>query len=435
MTSTSAQGADGIQHYNFIANKLQLTGPLPPALKQRYVAFAPFVRAYFTSSGLRGKLLYLALKKQYRVIYSYNKNTKYGVVADKPDPEAVGRKFMEMTHWGEGGRLFTYVITLDAEWHFTETGPEFGIQMLSKHTMHSNVCKDVAFAGEMFVHRVRHHRHHQLDGQPGTASSSRPTTSSNKAGSTSNSATAAEPDADAAEKEASRHDLSDFELVIDNDSGTYRPPKEHLPLLQSFLTRNLGGMRVRAMHAFADGHQDEKKSHTAAKKPQRFQQPSSANSLSDDASVSSSDEEELATGHVGMGRKMKRRALGLDQPGTDGLLPEDGDQGEGEEGKLQPVDEGSATHRALKDHGQKWINGVAGTGMMEHEEQRQQKKEQRAAEKEEKQKEKEDEEKPHKHRLHLPHHHHDDDGDGGREKEKEKKEKEKKEEPEPPRGD
>lgn len=40
----------------------------------------------------------------------------------------------------------------------------------------------------------------------------------------------------------SRHPPSEYELVIDNDSGTYRPHKELLPLLAEFLggEANLG---------------------------------------------------------------------------------------------------------------------------------------------------------------------------------------------------
>lgn len=48
-------------------------------------------------------------------------------------------QFLDMVHYDTGGRLFTYVITLDGMFRFTETGKEFGIDLLSKHTMHSDV--------------------------------------------------------------------------------------------------------------------------------------------------------------------------------------------------------------------------------------------------------------------------------------------------------
>jgi hypothetical protein len=47
-----------------------------------------------------------------------------------------------------------YVMTLDGEWRFTETGEEFAVQMLSKHSMHADLAKEIAFSGEFFVRPV-----------------------------------------------------------------------------------------------------------------------------------------------------------------------------------------------------------------------------------------------------------------------------------------
>lgn len=121
-----------IQHFSFAATKIQLPGPLPPSLVHQYVVFRPIIKTFYTKKGLLGIALNRALKHQYRTIYSYNKNTTYGVCNTEASREELARKFLEFTHWGEGGRLYTYVITLDSEWRFTETGKEFGIQMLSK---------------------------------------------------------------------------------------------------------------------------------------------------------------------------------------------------------------------------------------------------------------------------------------------------------------
>jgi hypothetical protein len=48
-------------------------------------------------------------------------------------------RFLRMAHFDQGGRMFTYVLTLNGLLRFTETGEEFGIDLLSKHTMHSDV--------------------------------------------------------------------------------------------------------------------------------------------------------------------------------------------------------------------------------------------------------------------------------------------------------
>jgi len=43
---------------------------------------------------------------------------------------------------------------LDGQLRFTETGKEFGIDLLSKHTMHSDVSQYIAFSGEFFIRKI-----------------------------------------------------------------------------------------------------------------------------------------------------------------------------------------------------------------------------------------------------------------------------------------
>lgn len=116
---------------------MQLTGPVPNELYHRYVEFKPFVASMFTAKGLRGRILNKALKHQHERIYSFDKQTEYGTI-DGPGDDLTLR-FLDMVHYDQGGRIFTYVITLDGMFRFTETGKEFGIDLLSKHTMHSDV--------------------------------------------------------------------------------------------------------------------------------------------------------------------------------------------------------------------------------------------------------------------------------------------------------
>lgn len=244
--------------FSFEANKLQLTGPLPPALSHSYVGFAPFVTAYFTRTGLRGWLLHHALHSQYNSIYSHDTSTEYGVIS-AADPTALARRFLEMVHWSEGNRVFTYVITLDAEWHFTETGDEFAIDLLSKHSLHSDVSRVIAYSGEFFVRRWNPNQHDEIDDR----------------------------------------DPRRYELVIDNDSGTYRPKEELLPQLAAFLKMNLRGLGAVTTFGCFDEALAKLKRERKEAKHRDGRRVFRQRSISSSGSISSSDEEELETGREG----------------------------------------------------------------------------------------------------------------------------------------
>ncbi|KAJ7614684.1 hypothetical protein DFH06DRAFT_1108470 [Mycena polygramma] len=238
----------------FIANKLQLTGPVPKELRHRFVGYRPFISWMFDDAGIAGRILNHGLRKQYRTIYKHDKSTVWGVVDDTgalqgtadatPEAsEALAKQFLDMAEWGEGAKLFTYVITLDGEWRFTETGKEFAIDLLSKHSMHADLAKEIAYSGEFFVKPLEAEAQSSGTAEPqpnGDASSS---TNANPA------------------KTKSR-DPKSYELIIDNDSGTYRPKKDLLPTLQAWLAdaRRLGGLgKVSAKDGFDEAHSEEKK--------------------------------------------------------------------------------------------------------------------------------------------------------------------------------
>jgi hypothetical protein len=312
--STSSNGdRQQLQRFEFVATKLQLSGPLPKELNTRYVAFRPIITTFYTKRGILGIILNRALKRQYRTVYSYDRNTTYGI-ARNPNKDAaypanqppsneddaldIATQVLSFTHWGEGGRVYTFIITLDGEWRFTETGKEFGIQMLSKHTMHSCVSTYVAFAGEFFIRKeTRPEGTHRQRG-----------------GSVSSGTSARNPSSAGSEPNERR--IKDYTLVIDNDSGTYRPPEKNLPLLQEFLSKAIPGLRVEACHALDEKHLAEKKKHAEERERtgrRRFKQPSSSRSSSEDSrgdggGFSSGDEEELQTGRMGRKRQLEMKA-------------------------------------------------------------------------------------------------------------------------------
>ncbi|KAF1773489.1 C2 domain [Phytophthora cactorum] len=81
-------------------------------------------------------------------------------------------------------------------WYFSETGAAFFKDILSKHMLHSGAQFNVKYAGEFHVEK----------GSPG-----------------------------------------EFKLFIDNNSGTYAPPKEELPQLKALLETNFPGISIEAL--------------------------------------------------------------------------------------------------------------------------------------------------------------------------------------------
>jgi hypothetical protein len=254
---------------------------------------------------------------------------------DEADEFAASRQFLKMVHYDEapgpdvpGGRLYTYIITLQGEWRFTETGPEFAIQFLSKHSMHSDVAPEVAISGEFFVRRRRgkggmplsngvdngekkegdkkeedendgakkekegDDKGEETDVDPDTDRKWNPSNASTEAAEltekkpdeespdskdqneqheegTSNSKDLNEKHDEASdskekpEKQSDKdiihvsnkpshqvghsHNPANFVLIIDNDSGTYRPAKSELPSFKKYLERNLPGLKIKVM--------------------------------------------------------------------------------------------------------------------------------------------------------------------------------------------
>ncbi|KJZ72289.1 hypothetical protein HIM_08330 [Hirsutella minnesotensis 3608] len=221
------KGKPKSQKYDFQAIEMQLQGPVPPNLYHRYVEFRPFVAPMFSSTGLRGKVLNTALRTQHDRVYHYDDLTEYGIF--EPCSKQAALQFLKLAHFDDGGRLFTYVLTLDGLLRFTETGKEFGIDLLSKHTMHSNVARYIACSGEFFVRRLQH---------PDASDDVNPKEKTHPS-----DEFAGGPPLDDPPKNPAY-----YQLIIDNDSGTYRPDKSVLPNLKKFLEKNLPGLGVITMH-------------------------------------------------------------------------------------------------------------------------------------------------------------------------------------------
>ncbi|KAI0869641.1 hypothetical protein GGS24DRAFT_493602 [Hypoxylon argillaceum] len=286
------------QKYDFQAIEIQLAGPVPPKLYHRFVEFRPIIGLLFQRTGLRGHILNKALHHQHSRIYNFDKSTERGTF--EPCSEEASLQFLKMVHFDEGFRLFTYIITLDGMMRFTETGKEFGIDLLSKHTMHSDAQIYIACSGEFLVRRVKTHK---------TPENSDLSQSANLEGSVIEGGSP---------KETPSTKPHHYELIIDNDSGTYRPDKSVFPELQQYLERNFPGLKVLTRGCDDPAHQKLKEHQRNLRKKEGRNVRMVLNRSPSSSSFSSSDISDLddmdRAGDEGRKSKKERALEFLQEP-------------------------------------------------------------------------------------------------------------------------
>lgn len=288
--------------YDFQANEIQLQGPVPAKLYHRYVELRPIIGRMFSSHGLRGRILNKALHKQHNRVYNFSRSTEYGTFP--PCSDEASLQFLKLAHFDEGGRIFTYMISLDGVFRFTETGKEFGIDLLSKHTMHSDVATYIAFSGEFFIRRLAKPTG---TSDPQTDTPTHPPTTSLSGG---------PPD-----EEPPTREPGYYQLIIDNDSGTYRPDESMLPVLKEFLERNFPGLGIVCMHwedetlqkMKSDQHESKKRDGGGIHLVLNRSPSNSSFSSSDESRLSDMDEEGQHTeGGGGHGHRKTKKELAWD---------------------------------------------------------------------------------------------------------------------------
>ncbi|KAF9481298.1 C2-domain-containing protein [Pholiota conissans] len=156
----------------------------------------------------------------HRMLYARTSTNGFGVINNMADIMALLHS--GANRGGDGGAfahrvkpaVYTYIISSeDDSWRFSETGAAFFVDFASKHALHSNCCETVRYSGEF---------HPRPEGGWQNFS---------------------DDIADEAVK---------WELVIDNNSGTYAPDKKMLPKLKALLEYNFPGIAI-----FALDHGDE----------------------------------------------------------------------------------------------------------------------------------------------------------------------------------
>ncbi|KAF8951954.1 hypothetical protein BDZ97DRAFT_1882085 [Flammula alnicola] len=167
----------------------------------------------------------------HRMLYARTPKNGFGVIEDTAGimqvlhngasrPGANGSQFAHRVK----PAVYTYIISSeDDSFRFSETGAAFFVDFASKHALHSNCCETVRYSGEF---------HPRPEGGWQNFSDDIP------------------------------DDAVKWELVIDNNSGTYSPDKALLPALKALLEFNFPGFAI-----FALDHDDEelKKSREACR--------------------------------------------------------------------------------------------------------------------------------------------------------------------------
>ncbi|KAH7096669.1 hypothetical protein BKA62DRAFT_719094 [Auriculariales sp. MPI-PUGE-AT-0066] len=143
--------------------------------------------------------LWQELAPQERSTDSHSNPTRHANVANDPQPRKA---------WKVKPVMYTYIIGNDDMLRFSETGAAFFTDFASKHALHACCAETVRYSGEFHARPCIDGGWGSLDGV-GIAQ-------------------------------------CDWELLIDNSSGTYGPDKELLPALQKTLEYNFPGLRVRA---------------------------------------------------------------------------------------------------------------------------------------------------------------------------------------------
>lgn len=141
------------------------------------------------AQGVKSMAVQNFVKSQHARLYVHDSTTIYSTVKS-------GKEFLELFGFGTRKKIpryYTYVI-LPGGMYFSETGASFFTDFMSKHAMHSNAAEQVCFAGEFHVQ--------QREGK--------------------------------------------YIFIVDNNSGTYAPPKEKVSKLADFFTYNFPDLDVEA---------------------------------------------------------------------------------------------------------------------------------------------------------------------------------------------
>jgi len=226
----------------FKAYKIDLIN-IPPDLKDlSFSADADHAKS-FDPSKFKYRMAYRLIKKQHQKIYGHDMNTQYGQWWNDED---VGPGLVELLQPDIEKKLFTFVVMERGEWRFCETGEEYKINKLSKHSMHADGDDVVTWGGEFFIRKTpvmnnEMQNHLQENAETLLQSATRKV-----------------------------HGPHSWTIFLDNDSGTYSPDQEKINTFRDFMALNLQGLNVVVMnfeqHTLQDAKKEQKDENLRVKK-------------------------------------------------------------------------------------------------------------------------------------------------------------------------
>lgn len=214
--------------------------------------------------------------------------------------------------------------------------------------MHSDVSSYIAFSGEFFVRRLKIPKRNRA-AHPEPSTEALP-----PAPDTDEEAEVDDHTKDGrSETQESSKDPNDYELIIDNDSGTYRPNAKYLPTFRDFMQLNLPNLRVTTLDCLEDEEKMKKLKDEQGEKKEKTGKQITYLQSSSQSSISSSDEQELRHRANG-GKQRKLQKLENEAKNVVGIItPHRHQQEDGEtDGNTGPVlpNQGPMEHEAI-DHG------------------------------------------------------------------------------------
>ncbi len=167
--------------------------------KQKYNSSYEKAKAIF--EGPMSQTIQSAIKQAHRILYAKQTTNAFGSINSL---EEFWKLLLDPNTNKIKPCVYTYIIE-DNSWRFSETGASFFIDIASKHALHSNCSETVFCAGEFHPRPID--GWNQYD-------------------------------------PSERSSWNQWELVIDNDSGTYAPNLTLLEKLKDLLVCNFPGLNI-----------------------------------------------------------------------------------------------------------------------------------------------------------------------------------------------